>query len=282
MRRTGPRSSTDAPARPRSTGRRPAAPAGVAFACVLAVLLCAGAASALDVFTLWQRPEAPLRIAPGDRVDYLATSLEAGRRRVELLRIQCVGESEDAWLIEVLPLDETDAGRAPRPGEGVRLTVARALAARAGDLVDHIRRVEQWEGGERHELPPEQWRDDPLAGDVFATGFVPDEVETQGRTTRVVGEADLLCDQFTLTAVDTTRITLPRGEMLQLHTREVSAAIHAAVPFLGLAYAAERAETRSELVPAGRRSPPPPSMKVEIMELLEFGEDASPVLGGLE
>lgn len=244
------------------------------------VLLGAGAATALDIFTLWRLPEAPLRIAPGDRVDYLATKLATGRRSTELLRIQCVGETDVAWLIEVLPLDEIGGERVPRPGEGLRLSVGKSLTGRTGDLTDHVLAVEQWEGGERSDLPPEQWRDDPLADAFLESGFVPDTIETQGRTTRVVGRADLLCDQLTLTAADTTRIDLPRGEMIQIHTREVSAAIHSDVPFLGLAYAAERSETRSELVPAGRRRPPPPSMSVETMELLEFGTDATAVLGG--
>ena len=276
---TGPRSHTDAsPRGSRDDGRRLSAPAVVA--CCLLACLYAVPAAALDVFTLWRQPEAPLAIAPGDRVDYLATTLEAGRRRVEFMRIQCVGRSETAWRIEVLPLDETASGRVPRPGEGLSLEVAFTLAGREGALADHVLGIEQWSGGERHVLPPAEWRDDPLAEAFLASDFVPDAVETQGSTTRVVGEADLLCRQLTLVAADTTRIELPRGEMVQIHTREISAAIHADVPFLGLAYAAERSETRSELIPAGRRRAPPPAMSVETMELVDFGHDAAPVLPG--
>jgi len=234
------------------------------------------------VFTLWRQPEAVMRIEPGCRADYQATTLEGGRRRVEVVRIQCVGESEAAWLIEVLPLAESPDGREPVPGEGLRLTLDKGLAARTGSLVDHVREVVQWQEGEARTLPPEQWRDDPLTGAFLETDFEADTRTEEGRTTRVVGEADLLCDQFTLVAGDTTRIDLPRGRMLQIHRREVSAAVHADVPFLGIAYAAERAETRSELEPAGHRQPPPPSLRVEIMELLGFGADAEPCLGGLE
>ena len=281
---TGPRSRTEPrpAARAHGDGRLPtaAAVALCAFCCLS--LAWTGVAAALDVFTLWRLPEAPLSIAAGDRVDYLGTSIEAGRRRVEALRIQCVGQTDTAWLIEILPLEETPDGHVPVPGEGLRLTIDRALAGRAGDLVDHILEVAQWREGRGEVLPPEQWRDDPLTGAFLETGFVPDAKEAQGRTTRVVGEADLLCEQFTLSAGDTTRIDLPRGEMIQIHRREISAAVHDTIPFLGLAYAAERAETRSELVPAGRRAPPPPSLRVEIMELLDFGADATVTLTGVE
>jgi len=244
------------------------------------VLTCAGGALALDVFTLWRQPEAPLRISPGCRVDYLGTSIEAGRRQVEAMRIQCVGETETTWLIEVLPLDEIPDGHVPRPGEGLRLTIARELAKRSGSLIDFVLEVAQWQDGSGRMLPAEQWRDDPLTGIFLESGFTPDSMEVQGKTTRVVGDADLLCEQFTLIASDTTRITLPRGEMIQIHRKEVSAAVHDEVPFLGVAYAAERTETRSELVPAGRRQPPPPSIRVEIMELLDFGTDAVSALPG--
>jgi len=284
MTRTGPRSHTEPrpAARARTDGRRRTAAAVALCAFCFLSLAWAGAAVALDVFTLWRLPEAPLRITAGDRVDYLGTSIEAGRRRVEALRIQCVGETDAAWLIEILPLDETPDGHVPVPGEGLRLAIDRALAGRAGALVDHVLEVAQWRDGHGEVLPREQWRDDPLTGAFLEAGFVPDTREEQGQTTRVVGEADLLCAQFTLSAGDTTRIDLPRGEMIQIHRREISAAVHDTIPFLGLAYAAERAETRSELVPAGRRAPPPPSLRVEIMELLDFGADATVTLTGVE
>ena len=281
---TGIRLPTDhrAPARMTNSGRSLGAPAVVASCLALVVLLSAGGAWALDVFTLWRQPEAPLRIEVGSRVDYQGTSIETGRRRTEALRIQCVDRTDAAWLIEILPLEWLDGTPVPMPGRGLRLTVDQRLADRSGNLIDHVLKVEQWDDGVHTELPPEQWRDDPLASAFLDSGFVPDTTEAQGSTTRVVDEIDLLCAQFTLTAGDTTHIALPHGEMIQIHTREVSVAVHADVPFLGLAYAAERAETRSELVPAGRRSPPPPSMTVEIMELIDFGEDAVSAFVGLE
>jgi hypothetical protein len=284
MTRTGPRSCTEtgAPGGACTDGRRPRAPAVAACALLALSLAWAGGAAALDVFTLWQQPEAPLRIAPGCRADYQGTTLEAGRRQVDVVRIQCVGESETAWLIEILPLSEGDAGREPLPGEGLRLALAKGLADRAGTLVEHVLAVVQWQEGTARALPPEQWRDDPLTGAFVESALVPEEKIVEGLTTRVVGEADLLCEQFTLVASDTTVITLPRGRMTQIHRREVSAAVNAAVPFLGIAYAAERTETRSELDPAGRREPPPPSVRVEIMELLDFGDDAEAGLEGLE
>jgi len=281
---TGRKSPTDhrATVRKPNSGRSHSAPAVVACGLALVVLLSTGGAWALDVFTLWRQPEAPLRIEVGSRVDYQVTSIETGRRRTEVMRIQCVDRTDEAWLIEILPLERQDGTHVPIPGRGLRLTVDRRLAARSGDLIDHVLKVEQWDDGVHTELPPEQWRDDPLASAFLDSGFVPDTTEAQGSTTRVVGEIDLLCAQFTLTAGDTTRIALPHGEMIQIHTREISVAVHADVPFLGLAYAAERAETRSELVPAGRRSPPPPSMTVETMELIDFGKDAVSAFGGLE
>ncbi len=281
---TGKRSPTDhrATARMPDSGRSLGVPAVVACCFALIVLSSAGDVWALDVFTLWRQPEAPLRIEAGSRVDYQVTSIETGRRRTEVMRIQCVDRSDEAWLIEILPLERLDGVHIPIPGRGLCLTVDRRLATRSGNLIDHVQKVEQWDDGVHTVLPPEQWRDDPLANAFLDSGFVPDTTETQGSTTRVVGEIDLLCAQFTLTAGDTTHIALPRGEMIQIHTREVSMAVHADVPFLGLAYAAERAETRSELVPAGRRSPPPPSMTVEIMELIDFGEDAVSAFAGVE
>ena len=284
MRPTGRKLPTkrNTPAFSNGIGRSHRAPAVVACMLTMVMLLIAGHAWSLDVFTLWHQPEAPLRIEVGSRVDYLGTSIEAGRRRSEVMRIQCVGESEENWLIEIVPLELVDGAYEPLPGQGLRLTIDRRLADRSGNLIDHVHQVELWDESGHRELPAEQWRDDPLAGAFLDSGFVPDRIEAQGRTTRVIGVMDLLCDQFTLVAGDTTRIALPRGEMIQIHSREVSVAVHANIPFLGLAYAAERSETRSKLVPAGRRSPPPPAMTVEIMELIDYGDDAVSVFGGLE
>ncbi|NTV04485.1 hypothetical protein HGA89_06215 [bacterium] len=268
MRRTGRRSSTDP--------RRAAA----VVAAVLLALLAPGGAAALDVFTLWQRAEAPLSLAVGDRVDYSATTLEAGRRTTELLRVQCVADGPAGWQLEILPLEATRSGLAPRPGEGLRLVLSHDVSRREGDLAGLVSRVVQWSGGRGRDLDPAQWRDDPLAASLLDADFRPDAVTSQGETTRVVEGRDLLCRQFTLVAADTARITLPRGEMVQVHRREISAAVHPGVPFLGLAFAAERSETSATVIPAGRRSPPPPTQKVETMELVGYGRDAKPALNG--
>jgi hypothetical protein len=269
MKRTGRRSNTD----PRRT-------VAIAGAFALLTLAAPGDAGALDVFTLWRRAEAPLSLAVGDRVDYNSTTLEAGRRTTDLVRVQCVADGPDGWLLEILPLASSPRGLAPLPGEGVRLVLSHDVARREGDLAGLVRRVVQWSGGKSRSLDPGEWREDPLVASLLDADFRPDDVTAQGATTRVVGGDDLLCSQFTLVAADTVRITLPRGEMIQIHRREISAAVHPGVPFLGLAYAAERSETRAQVIPAGRRSPPPPTQKVETMELVGYGRDAAPALGG--
>jgi len=266
MRRIGRRSSTDP--------RRAAA----VLAAALTALLAPVGAAALDVFTLWQRAEAPLSLAVGDRVDYSTTTLEAGRRSTELIRVQCVADGPDGWQLEILPLESTRRGLAPLPGEGLRLVLSHDVSRREGDLAALVSGVVQWSGGRSRVLDPAQWREDPLAASLLDAAFRPDDVTTQGGTTRVVAGRDLLCSQFTLVAADTARIALPRGEMIQVHRREISAAVHPGVPFLGLAFAAERSETSATVIPAGRRSPPPPTQKVETMELVGYGRDATPAL----
>lgn len=255
-------------------GRRLWAPA--VLACLL---LAASPAAALDVFTLWQRPEAPLSLAVGDRVDYQSSTQEGGRRSVELFRLQCVDETAAGWWLEILPLVESGEALEPTPGEGVRLLLDHRVVTRAGELSANVLRVERWSGGRAEALDDGAWRDDPLVRASLRAGFEPDAVEVQGCTTRVVGEADLLCSQFTLVDRDTTRIELPRGVMLQFLKHEVSAAVHPDVPFLGVVFAAERVETRSELDPPRGRRPPPPELRIETMELVGFGRDAAPTLG---
>ena len=78
--------------------------------------------------------------------------------------------------------------------------------------------------------------------------------------------------------MDTGRVRLPRGELIQVSRDEVSVAVHDEVPFLGIAYAAQRVSTRSDFNSPGRRRPPPPSTRIEIMELTGFGRDAKAVL----
>ena len=76
---------------------------------------------------------------------------------------------------------------------------------------------------------------------------------------------------------------LPAGEMRQISTVEISAAVNPEVPFLGLAYAAERVRAESTLNPPNNRfQAPPPRIRVEIMELVGYGTDAKPELPALD
>jgi hypothetical protein len=96
----------------------------------------------------------------------------------------------------------------------------------------------------------------------------------------VVQGREMLCEQFVLTSADTLAADLPAGRMIQVTTREIAAAVARDVPFLGLAYAAERSRSESRLDPPSRRfKAPPPQVRVEIMELVAFGTGARPVLG---
>jgi hypothetical protein len=68
--------------------------------------------------------------------------------------------------------------------------------------------------------------------------------------------------------------------MIQVTTREVSAAVNADIPFLGLAYVAERVRSESRLEPPSPRfRAPPAQVRVEVMELVGYGTDAQPLLG---
>jgi len=239
----------------------------------------ASPAAALDLFTLWQDASAPLAVAPGDRVDYRNVTVEQGRRRTELVRLQCVADAGDHWVLELLPLHEGDAGPAPVPGEGWRLELRKSALASRGGLEEHVGRVEQWLEGEPRTVDAAEWRQDPLLQSALAADFRPESRETRDPTTRVVAGHDLLCDQVVMVDRDTSRVELPRGVLLQIHTREISASYQAAVPFLGVVHAAERSETRSSVEPAGSRRLPPPRVRVETMELVDFGHDAAPWLG---
>ncbi len=248
--------------------------------CVLA-LLAAAPAAALDVFTLWSRPEVPLKIEPGDWADYRTQEMAAGRRSTDLVRIRCLAADAAAWTLELRPLTESAGGVLdPDPGRGLRLEISRALASREGDLADHVLKVEQIRDGAYRELPSAEWREDPLVRSSLKAGFVPDRVDTLDGTVRVVAGAELACGQLELASADTTRIAMPKGELVQVHGRVVTAAVHRSVPFLGIVYAAEREETRSSIVPEGGRRCPPPEIGVEIMELIGFGgEDGSEAEG---
>ena len=80
-----------------------------------------------------------------------------------------------------------------------------------------------------------------------------------------------------MSSADTMRVALPRGALQQISTREISAAVNGEVPFLGLAFASERTTTSGRIdPPSPERRLPPPSVKVETMELLGFGTGARP------
>jgi len=245
--------------------------------------LLAGAvpATALDLFTLWRQPELPLRLAPGAWADYRSSTLEGGRQTVGVVRIQCVGRAADgAWEIELLPLAERPAGLTPEAGEGWLLLLSDRVARREGDLAELVRKVVHWQGGRATELAPAEWREDPLVSSSLRTTFRPQTTRAAGESVRVVGGRDLLCRQFDLAAAETVRVTLPRGTLVQATRREVTAAVHPEVPFLGLAFATERTTTESHVEPPrpGRRDPPA-AVRVELMELIAFGGDARRVLG---
>lgn len=267
---TGPRSLTEIPSR---RGGRSLAASAVLL-CLLTV-----PASALDLFTLWHHEAGRFAIEAGDRVDYRSVTVERGRRREELVRLQCVEEDAQRWVLELLPLVADGEGLRPLPGEGWRLELAKTALSRAGRLEDHIGRVEQWLEGEPRTLSVSEWRDDPLLQTTLTADFRPESEEEQAPTTRKAGGRDLLCSQIVMVDRDTSRVELPRGSLLQIHTREVSASFHDDIPFLGMAHAAERMETQSTVEPAGARRPPPPRIRVETMELMDFARDATPWLG---
>jgi len=233
------------------------------------------------VFTLWRQPEVPLRIAEGDWADYRTQVMTGGRRQQGATRIACVDASDpETWVLELLPLEEHEDQRCtPLPGQGVRLTVRRSLAAREGSLLDAVVSAHHWLDGQSSVMSREQLREDPLLSASLEEEFVADEVRRDEPTTRVIAGLELLCDQFTMTAVDTQAAALPAGRMIQSTTREVTAAVHGDIPFLGLAYAAERVRSESQLdPPSSRFRPPPPQVRVEIMELVNFGTGAKAVL----
>lgn len=282
MRPTGRRSSTRRGSLREARGRRPA-PAALLLA--LGLLAAGGTAHALDVFTLWRQPELPLRLEAGAWADYRTQVMSGGRRESGATRVACLGRAGDGadapWILELVPLAERDDGTlVPVADDGVRLEVAAAVAGRGGALLDHVLEARRWRDGRWHPFSRQELREDPLLASSLEHDFVADEVRADPPTTRVVQGRELLCDQFVLTAADTQAADLPAGRMIQVTTREIAAAVHADVPFLGLAYAAERVRSESRLDPPSRRlRPPAPQVRVEIMELVAWGTGAKAVLG---
>ena len=263
----------------RNGGRRRRSPAAVV---ILLVLLASTAASALDFFTLWQRPELPLDLAAGRRADYRRQALADGRRTEDLVRVQCLGRDDSGrWVLEVLPLVETAAGTFEVvPGEGLRLALDDRVTARTADLMDSVMEVRLWRDGDVEVLDRREWRRDPLVTASFSGEFRPDVVDEREATVRVIDGRELSCRQFVFAAADTQVAELPVGRMLQTASQEVSAAVNADIPLLGLAYVTERIRAESRLdPPSDRLAPPPPQIKIEMLECIGFGDDAIPSLG---
>jgi hypothetical protein len=269
----------------RPTGRR-SSTSGAAFLLALALVTLSGVrpVRALDLFTLWRQPEIPLRIVEGEWVDYRGDVMAGGRRQQTLTRVACLGRdagSDDAsWLLEILPLRETAGGRLePLPGEGVRLRLSRDLLRREGRLLDAVVDAEHWTGGRAEKVSAADLRDDPLLSLSLDEEFSAQHVARMDSTTRVISDQLFLCGQFVLSAADTQRISLPAGVTVQETSREITAAVHPDLPFLGLAYISERVRSESRVEgEGGRRRRPPPRIRVEVMELVGFGRDAQPAL----
>jgi hypothetical protein len=245
------------------------------------VVTLAAPAAALDFFTLWQRPELPLDLTAGRWADYRRQALSEGRRRDDLVRIQCLGQDDAGhWVLEVLPLAEPDPDVfVVAPGEGLRLLLEPAVTAREGDITDAVAEVRLWRDGTERVLDRERWRRDPLVTASFSGEFTPDLVQERDPTVRVIQGRELRCRQLTFAAADSQVARLPQGRMIQVASQEVSAAVHPDIPLLGLAYATERIRAESRLEPPSERmQPPPPQVRVEILECLGFGDDAESVL----
>jgi hypothetical protein len=258
---------------------------GLVSAAILSVWLgAAGTVFALDIFTLWRQPVVPLHMIQGAWVDYRVVSQEAGRRSEDLVRIQCVGQAGGVtgrtWLVEMLPLEEREDGRLePLLGEGLILEFSERLLRRSSKLTAVINRVVRWQGGQARELPAREWREDPLVATSMEAEFEPQTTELIGTSIRVVAGREFRCDQYLLAASDTQRVTLPRGVLEQIASRQITAAVNSSIPFLGLAFAAERTNSESRLSPprAGF-TPPAPIQRVETMELVGVGKGARPTL----
>jgi hypothetical protein len=256
---------------------------GILSAVLIATMIWPLPARALDLFTLWRQPMIPLHMIVGSWVDYNSVTQAEGRRSEDLVRIQCVGrfgdEMSDGWIIEIVPLHEKEGKLTPLQGEGLRLHLSQRLLQRDADLKHVIEKVERWQDGQPVELPPSEWRDDPFVASSLKVEFAPDTSELVSSSIRVVSGRELSCDHFQMTATDTQRVTLPTGHLEQVSRWEVTTAVNANVPFLGIVYAAERTHAESRLhPPSDRFAPPPPVTRIETMELIDYGNKAVPIL----
>jgi len=252
----------------------------------MALIAVAAPAMALDLFTLWRQPEIPLHITEGDWVDYRTQVMAGGRQEIGIIRVACLsradGSDDDSFLLELLPLDEkSDGSLRPIPGQGAQVRIDRNILLRQGPLLASVISVRNWQDGRARDISPEELREDPLLSTSFKSNFVPDEVSSQQSTTRVVAGHQFTCRQWILASADTQSVIMPAGEMKQISSREIAAAVYDEVPFLGLVYASERVRAVATLDPPNRKIPLPPArIRVEIMELVDFGHDAKPHLTG--
>ena len=266
---TGPRLRIDVNLHRTMNGRTPMSPAVAVIGFVLMMLVPLGAA-ALDLFTFWNDPEITLDVSAGDWVLYRMVTMDAGRRSEDIVRVRCEHADDHGWRLSVSPVIDLD-GFLEDVAEGSWSFTLDRDGAGGARFIDHVHDVERVEEGERRSIADREWREDPLLSVTLGDGFNPDSRERSGDTTRVVAGRDLLCSGLNLSACDSTRIELPKGVLLQVHTRTVSVTLHDSVPFLGVVYASERGETISELDPPGRRRQPPPRLRIETMELIDFG-----------
>jgi len=242
-------------------------------------------ARALDLFTLWRQSELPLDLAPGTWADYRSQVMTGGRSETGLTRVACLaaprGEPDGSRVFEIVPLQEDEQGNlGPVPGSGVWLLVSADIARREGDLLDLVQEAWQWEDGRARKLSLDSMREDPLAAGFLQRGFEADSVEHKGPATRIIAGRQFLCRQLVLSARDTQSVDLPAGRMTQWTLHEITVAFDAGLPLLGVAYAAERISSRSTFDPPHPRlRPPPPRIRVEVMELVDFGCDATSLLG---
>lgn len=254
-------------------GRRAAAGRGGLVFWV--ALMSALPADAFDLLTLWRQPMIPLHLIEGSWVDYRSVVLEGGRRTEDLTRVQCVGAEGGVWLVEMLPLAHERGQFAPVRGEGLRLRLSQRLLRREGELIDIIEEVVRWRDGQPTRLKREEWVNDPLIASSLRVTFSPRHTGQIGSTVRIVSGRELQCDQFEFAGAETVSVELPRGRLLQMSSREISAAVNAEVPFLGLVFVTERRTSSARLdPPSPGRALPPPSFRVETMELVGFGNGA--------
>jgi len=254
----------------------------LSVACVLVAILAALPSPALDLFTLWRQPEIPLTLEAGAWVDYRTQVMAAGRRENGILRVVCIRADEDEVVLELLPLEELRDGiLTPVPGNGARVSLDGSVRKRKGSLLGAVRGVRHWQDGQARDISPEELRDDPLVSTSFTSDFQPDTVESRQTTTRIVSGLQFSCRQWVMASADTQSVVMPAGRMNQITTREVAAAVHEDIPFLGLVYASERVRASASLDPPSRGVPLPPERhRVEVMELVGFGRDAKPTLVG--